>query len=125
MIIDEIMVVQKQDMQKHVRTPEITCIGAIRRRRGNQLQVKWGTLRLTTASKARATMPRARKKRNSGGGFPAGENKMLVSHGDDDESFLCQARRGGSASRHRWGSQVNINRVMTQNLTAIFKPRPL
>ena len=25
MIIDEIMVVQKQDMQKHVRTPEITC----------------------------------------------------------------------------------------------------
>ena len=25
MIIDEIMVVQKQDMQKHVRIPEITC----------------------------------------------------------------------------------------------------
>ena len=26
MIIDEIMVVQKQDMQKHVRILEITCI---------------------------------------------------------------------------------------------------
>jgi hypothetical protein len=28
MIIDKIMVVQKQDMQKHVRIPEITCCTA-------------------------------------------------------------------------------------------------
>jgi hypothetical protein len=34
-IIDEIMVVQKQDMQKHVRIPEITCTGyTMQRRRG-------------------------------------------------------------------------------------------
>jgi hypothetical protein len=39
--------------------------------------------------------------------------------------FLCQAPRCGSKFRKTHRSEVNINRVMTQNRIALFKPRPL